>query len=85
MSNLLGNVQAAAVAEDATDAPTSDLAKWNFAKHAAMFYHQAQKEGSLDRFFLLIDTIYKDRWPADVSEDALVKVRFQHLYSLLDV
>lgn len=82
MSNLLGDVEAPTAAEDVADTPTFDLAKYKFAKYAATFYHQARKEGKLDRFFLLINEIYKDRWPADVSKDALEKVRCQHFYLL---
>lgn len=50
------------------------LAKWRFAKHAAIYYHQADAQGNLGAYFRYINRLYEDRWPTDVSDDALAKV-----------
>ncbi|KAF8192197.1 hypothetical protein BJ912DRAFT_925102 [Pholiota molesta] len=45
---------------------------WKFAKHAAIFYHQAEAEGNLKEYFKRIDKISRDRWPT-FEEGALKK------------
>ncbi|KAF8170795.1 hypothetical protein BJ912DRAFT_933089 [Pholiota molesta] len=45
---------------------------WKFAKHAAVFYHQAEAEGNLKEYFERIDKISRDRWPT-FEEGALKK------------
>lgn len=59
--------------------PDDDYARWKFAGYAAMFFDQARKEGELQKYFRLVEEIYRDRWPEQVDEDVLAKVSFKDI------
>lgn len=50
-------------------------AQWNFAKFAATFYHQAKKDGDLDKYFSLVNKLYCDLWPEEGNEGTFANVR----------
>ncbi|KAF8174862.1 hypothetical protein BJ912DRAFT_931302 [Pholiota molesta] len=73
---------------------------WKFAKHAAVFYHQAEAEGNLKEYFERIDKISQDRWPtfeegalkkkvrSDVMAEAIstvTSIPSQHWRDMLDI